>query len=181
MKSGGGPPQSKTWRILGRPMRRESVLDCGGPPPLFHGIILYGNNPRIRFASCTRLTPRLSAARRIGIFCLRLAVEDLREGGFQDAEQLVHHFGLAPEKALQVLHPLEVAHDHAARVAEHVGDDEDFRALIQDHVGLGRRRAVGGFGEDAALDFAGVGFGDLPLQRGGHEDVAGQQRAIVRW
>src|SRR5262245_8098281 len=35
--------------------------------PEFHG-----NSPRIRFASCTRLTPRLSAARRIGIFCRRL-------------------------------------------------------------------------------------------------------------
>ena len=33
----------------------------------------YGNSPRIRLASCTRLTPRLKAASRIETFCLRLA------------------------------------------------------------------------------------------------------------
>ena len=34
--------------------------------------IAYGNNPRILFASWTRFTPTLIAARRIGIFCFRL-------------------------------------------------------------------------------------------------------------
>ena len=98
----------------------------------------------------------------------------MREGGFQDAEEFVHDFGFAPEEALQVLHPLEVGDHHAARVAQHVGDDEDVRSLIQNGVGFGRGRAVGGLGEDAALDFAGVGSGDLALEGGGDEDVTRQ-------
>src|SRR5262249_695438 len=102
--------------------------------------------------------------------------EDLGEDVFQYAEEFVDDFGLAPEEALQVLHAFEVADDDAARVAEDVGNDEDFRTLVEDDVGFGRGGAVGGFGEDAALDFAGVGGGELPLQRRGNKNVAREHK-----
>src|SRR5262245_15409198 len=35
-------------------------------------LLSHGNNPRVRFASWTRLIPRLKAARRMETFCLRL-------------------------------------------------------------------------------------------------------------
>ena len=42
----------------------------------------------------------------------------------------------------------------------------------QDLVGLGRRRAVGGLGDDLRLDVAGVAGRDLVLERGRDQDVA---------
>src|ERR1019366_10135837 len=96
---------------------------------------------------------------------------DLGEGRLQNAEELIDDLGLPPEEALQVLHPLEIRDYDAAGVAEHVRDKEDFRPLIEDYVRLGVGGAVGGLGEDAALDLAGVGGGDLALQGGGDDDI----------
>jgi hypothetical protein len=48
------------------------------------------------------------------------------------------------------LEPFEVGDDDAAGVAEDVGDDLDVAALLDDFIGGVGRRAVGGFGEDAA-------------------------------
>src|SRR6266478_4970041 len=46
---------------------------------------------------------------------LSTQTQDLDIRTLQDSEQLVHHFRLRPEKALQILHPLEVGNDYAAR------------------------------------------------------------------
>jgi len=54
-----------------------------------------------------------------------------------------------------------------------------FRALIQYNVGLGSGRAVGGLGEDAALDLGGVVGCDLALQGGRHEDFTRQNQQLV--
>ena len=35
--SGGGPPQSKTWRKLGAARRTRSVLECASPLALWNG------------------------------------------------------------------------------------------------------------------------------------------------
>ena len=72
---------------------------------------------------------------------------------------------LAPVVAVEVLHPLEVADRHAAGVAQDVGDQED-AAPEEDLVRLGRRRAVGGLGDDLGLDPLGVVGRDLVLERG---------------
>ena len=104
--------------------------------------------------------------------------EGLGEGAFHDAEKFVHHFGFGPEEALEVLHPFEVGNNDAARVAEDVGNDEDFGALIEDEIGVGRGGTVGAFGKNAALNFWGVGGGDLAFEGGGNEDVAGGEEEL---
>jgi hypothetical protein len=42
-KSGGGPPQSKTWRMFGAARRTRSVLDCASPLALWNGAIANSN------------------------------------------------------------------------------------------------------------------------------------------
>ena len=97
--------------------------------------------------------------------------ERLAEGLDHDLLELGVDDGLAPVVAVEVLDPLEVADGHAAGVAQDVGDHED-AVLEQDRVGLGRRRAVGGLGDHARLDPAGVPARDLVLEGGRDEDVA---------
>ena len=54
-----------------------------------------------------------------------------------------------------------------------VGNDED-PLVGEGGVGLWRRRSVGSLQHDAGLDAGGVLLGDLVLEGGGNEDVAGQ-------
>ena len=98
-------------------------------------------------------------------------VEDLVEGLDHDLLELLVDVGLAPVVAVEVLDPLEVADGHAAGVAQDVRDHEH-AALVEDLVGLGRRRAVGGLGDDLGLDPLGVAGRDLVLERGRDQDVA---------
>ena len=115
-----------------------------------------------------------------GHFFFAAQGQSLVEGAFHDAEKFVHHFSLGPEEALEVLDPFEVGDDDAARVAENVRDDEDFGTLIEDEVRFGRGRAVGGFGEDAALDFGGILAGNLALNSGRDKNVArGEEKLFV--
>ena len=102
----------------------------------------------------------------------RLIVRTVPERLDHDPLELVVDLGLVPEVAVEVLHPLEVADGHAAGVAQDVRDQED-AVLEEDRVGLGRRRAVGRLGDDPGLDPAGVALGDLVLERGRDQDVAG--------
>lgn len=79
------------------------------------------------------------------------ARKHLIEGAVEDLVFPPHHLTLFPEQLLQVLHPFEIADDDTTRIAKHVGDDEDLvPAFIQHQIGLGRGRAVGGFGKDTA-------------------------------
>ena len=81
------------------------------------------------------------------------ALEHSGEGPLEDAEEAVGDFGFAPEEVLQVLDPFEVGDDDAAGVAKDVRDDEDFfPSLEKDLVGIRGGGAVGGLGEDAALE-----------------------------
>ena len=107
-------------------------------------------------------------------------VEDLGEGLDHDGLELLVDLGLGPVVAVEVLHPLEVADGHAAGVAQDVRDHEH-AALEQDRVGLGRRGAVGGLGDDLGLDLARVLDGDLVLERGRDQDVALGLEELVRW
>jgi hypothetical protein len=84
--------------------------------------------------------------------------DDLRalEGVGALLEQAVAH-------VRDVLRPLEVRDGHAARVQIDVGQDQD--ALLQeDLLGLGGRRSVGRFGDDARLHLVGVLPRDLILE-----------------
>ena len=59
----------------------------------------------------------------------------------------------APKKGLQSLHPFEIGNDHAAGVAENVRNHEDFvPAFFQNQIRIRRGRAVGAFGQNAALN-----------------------------
>ena len=100
-------------------------------------------------------------------------------------ERLEHQFlellvdlRFVPEELLHVLHPFEVRHRHAAGVAQHIGDDENV-ARLQDLVGFRRRRAIGGLGENSALEFGRVLVGDLLFEGGGNENGAGCGQQFV--
>ena len=73
------------------------------------------------------------------------------EGLDHDLLELLVDLASLQKSRLQVLDPLEVADRDAAGVAQDVRDQED-AALVEDLVGLGRRRAVGGLGDDLGLD-----------------------------
>src|SRR5262245_23177638 len=107
---------------------------------------------------------------------------DSAEGLEHQLPELGVHLLLVPEVLLQVLHPLEVADRHAAGVAEDVRDDERV-GLRQDAVRLRGGRAVGAFGDDAALEPRGVLGGDDPLQgaRGQHGARCGEQLLVWHW
>src|SRR5205814_655163 len=114
-------------------------------------------------------------------FLFAAQVEGLCERALQDAEEFVHHLALRPEEALQILNPLEIRNHHAARVAENVRDYKNVAALFENNVSFGCRRSVGGLGQNAALNFAGVGCGDLSFQSGGYKNVARRlQQSIIR-
>ena len=83
--------------------------------------------------------------------------QNSRPSRFQNAEQLVRNFRFAPKKALQILHPLEITDHHAASVAEDIRDNEYLRALTQNFISLGRDRTVRSLGQNATLNFAGIG------------------------
>ena len=71
----------------------------------------------------------------------------------EDAEKFVGHFAFRPQKRLQTLHPFKVRNDDAASVAKNVRDHEHFvPALVEKQIRIGRGRAVGAFGKDAALE-----------------------------
>src|SRR5438445_6758143 len=60
--------------------------------------------------------------------------QDLRVRCLQDAEQLLHYFGFAPEKTLQILHPFKIGNYHTTGIAQHIRDYEDFGTLAQDRI-----------------------------------------------
>src|SRR5205085_11516256 len=83
--------------------------------------------------------------------------DHLDKGVFEDAEQFVGHFRLAPHEGLESLDPFEVGNDHAAGVAENIGNYEKLvPALVENQIGLGGSRTVRAFGENAALQLRGV-------------------------
>ena len=93
------------------------------------------------------------------------------EGPLHDAHEALVDLFLAPEEAGKVLHPLEIAHGHATGVGDHVGQHQH-AALVEDVIGQRCGRAIGTLDDHAGLNAAGVGFGDLLLQRRGDQDVA---------
>ncbi len=98
---------------------------------------------------------------------------NLRERMLEDAEKFVRHFGFRPHKGLQTLHPLKVRDDHAAGVTQDVGDDENFvPASVKNEIGLGRSRAIGAFGENAALQFRRIFLVDHAIDRAWCEHIA---------
>ena len=107
-----------------------------------------------------------------GNLFLTAPVAHLRVGVAQNAEQTVHDLGFAPVQALQVLHPLKVRHHHAAGVAKNIRNHENFRALPQNGIRFRGGGPIGALGQDAALQFPGVGRSDLPRQRRRHQNVA---------
>ena len=101
------------------------------------------------------------------------AFDDLAPGAIERPFEAIHHLFLRPEILRQILHPFEIADDDAAGVAKDVGDDENLVVAFGERaVGLRRRRPVGAFGEDAALQSAGDLFVDHPLDRAGGEHIA---------
>jgi hypothetical protein len=76
-----------------------------------------------------------------------------------------------PEQPSEILHPLEVRDRHPARVRQHVREHRN-PALAKDLVRLDRRRPVGAFGHEPALDSWRVLGRQLFLERREHEDVA---------
>jgi len=96
---------------------------------------------------------------------------DVVEALGHDVVQALIDFGLGPEVAHAILHPLEVAGGDAARVGEDVGDDED--ALVgEDLVGHSGCWAVGAFAENFAAEAIGVAAGDDVLGSCGDENFA---------
>ena len=79
----------------------------------------------------------------------------------------------------EVLDPLEIGDGDAAGVEVEIGDDGD-PSVAQDEIGFGRGWRVGGFGDQRGLDAVGVAGGELVLQRGGDEDVAGLLERLQR-
>ena len=91
--------------------------------------------------------------------------QNLGERRFQNSKQFIDHFGLTPEKALQVLDPLEVRNDDAACIAQDVWNNEDLRPLIENAVGFGGCGAIRCLGENATFYFAGIVLRDLTFER----------------
>jgi hypothetical protein len=54
-KSGGGPPQSKTWRKFGEARRARSVLECASPLALWDGTM--ANTNAFRMPQGQRVAP----------------------------------------------------------------------------------------------------------------------------
>jgi hypothetical protein len=104
--------------------------------------------PLVTRATCSTLTPFFLGHRPHGA-----------EGLFHDAHQACVDFILGPEKAGEVLHPLEVTHGHAAGVGDYVGHDEG-AALGEHVVGFGCGRSVGSFDDEAGGNPRGVRGGD---------------------
>src|SRR5712672_1258003 len=77
------------------------------------------------------------------------------------------------------MYPFEIADDNAAGVAENIRDEEELFVLAENLVGFVGGRAVGGFGEDAALQLANVPLGDLAFERGRDENVALQFNQLL--
>ena len=100
----------------------------------------------------------------------------------EDAEEFVGYFRLRPQKRLQTLHPFEVGNDHATGVAKNVRDNENFvPALVREcRSASGRGRAVGAFGKDAALELAGIFFGNHAIDCARSKNVARQREQLVR-
>src|SRR5262249_18987177 len=103
--------------------------------------------------------------------------EHLVEGALDQRDQAVVHVLLGPEEVLEALHPLEVGDRDAAGVREDVGHHED-AARAQHLVALDGGGVVRALDHQPAGDAVGVALGDLPLYRGGHEDLAGQQQQV---
>lgn len=101
-------------------------------------------------------------------------IQLLQELPFQNPGQLVQPLRLAPEEALQILHPLDMRDDHAARIAENIIDQENLAPLLKDRIRLRRGRPFRALRENAALHFRRVPPGDLPLEPRRHEYLARQ-------
>src|SRR5262245_2308913 len=99
----------------------------------------------------------------------------------KDAEKLVSHFAFRPEKRLEPLHPLKVRNDDATGIAKNIRDYEYFvPALVKNQIRVGRGRAVGALGKDAAFEIAGIFAGNYAIDRARSKNVARQREKLVR-
>ena len=71
------------------------------------------------------------------------------------------------------MHPFEIGNDHAAGITENIGNHKHFiPALLENPVRFGRGRTVGGFGQDAALQFGRVFLVNHAIDCRRHQHVA---------
>ena len=77
------------------------------------------------------------------------------------------------------MQPLEVGDDHAAGITEHVRDQLDIAALLDDFVGGVGGGSVGGFGQQPALELAGIFFRDDAFERRGYQHGAFQLEQLL--
>src|SRR5260370_716739 len=85
-----------------------------------------------------------------------------------------------PQKRLQTLHPLKVRNDHAASVTQNVRDHEHFvPTLVEKQIRIGRGRAVGAFGKDAALELTGIFPGNHAIDCARSKNVARQREVLL--
>src|SRR5579862_8672130 len=100
-------------------------------------------------------------------------------------ERAMHHLletsvdlVLVPEERLQILDPLEIGDRHAAGVGEDVGYDGD-AALLEQDVRVGSDRTVGRLEDEPRLNTPRVLLGDLVLECGGHQHIAGNLQDLA--
>jgi hypothetical protein len=103
---------------------------------------------------------------------------DLIEGADHDVFEAAVDLLFAPEKAGEVLHPLEIRHRDAAGIGQHIRHHQD-AALTQNIVGGRRGRAIGTLDDDARLDRGGPLGKDLSFKRSRHQVVRRQQPEVV--
>ena len=166
---GQGGPQGRVRSDMAGPTVTRAPVALGLPV-----------DPRIRAASATRSTATARAAvRQSRSSSRRPAASTTRaSAGAHLAPQALLDLDDVPEVLLLVLDPLEVGDGDAAGVGQDVGDDED-AALAQDRP---RPRAWSGRWPPRrsmpAVDAVGVVGGDLALERGRDEDVAGHLQDV---
>ena len=107
----------------------------------------------------------------------------IQGGPFQSPGDVLVDDLYAKAKHVKLGQTIEIL-NHPFRVAGIVEQGKGARKflqidVLQDLIGVGRGWAIGGFRQDAALDAAGVGLGDLPFQSGRNEDVAGGQQQLL--
>ena len=81
----------------------------------------------------------------------------------------------SPEKALQVLYPLEVADGHATCIGQDIRHNRN-AAIIEDMVCLWRRRTIGSLNDQTGLDAGRIFLRYLILKSGRHQHITWQRQ-----
>src|SRR4029453_296196 len=105
----------------------------------------------------------------------------LRKRMLKDAEKFVGDFAFRPQKRLQTLYPLEVRKHHTPRVAQDIGNDEYLiPSLLENEICRGRGRSIGGFCQNAALQFRSIFFGNDAIHRSWNQHITSHGKELVR-